>query len=928
MSYSKSRNSARVLSLHSAEIFAERWHKVESEKQNAQSFWREFFIDVCGVSDLREAEIEFERPVINSKKGTTNSIDVFWKNTVLIEHKSAGKDLDIAEQQARGYIVSLPPALRPPVIIVSDFARIRIIEYLVNESFEFGLKDLPKNLSRIENIIEGHTGAITDVEVEADQKAAKLMADLYLQLENNGFKDHQASVFMVRILFCLFADDTRMWKSDSFKSLIQDTREDGKDVGSRIQSLFEILNLPKELRSNQIDELISDFPYVNGGLFREHIPTIHFNKGMRTALMSACDYDWGCINPTVFGSLFQSIKKKEVRRVLGEHYTTEESINKVLNPILFDELNEKAVLAWDNDVRLRQLQMDLGEIQIFDPACGSGNFLITAYKRLRRLELDIIQRIKQLQGKSGQPGLLDGTKELSVHIGQLHGIEIDEWSFQIANVAIFLTDHQQNLMLETVVGYAPEKFPLTDSAKLVQGNALRIDWKSVCEVSDKTVVVGNPPFGGASWQTDEQKEDQRRLWAGSTKSGDLDYVANWYLLAALYIQETKARVGLVSTNSITQGQAPQTIWTKLFQLNVSIDFAHRTFVWESDVSGKAAVHCVIIGFSLNKKNMTVPLWDYKDGKGKPILVNATNINCYLLDAPNLVITSRTKPLSKFVPEMNKGSAPYDGGFLSKISPEEAVQIRSRDKTAAKYLQRIIGGDEFVNGIERYCLWLVDADPSDLQNSAELKRRLIAVRDNRLASKRKATQKDAQRPSLFHEIRHPKAGFIALPEVSSENRNYIPVGFFDTSIIPTNKIQVIEGGDLPLFSVLCSSVFTSWVRAISGRLESRFSISSEITYNNFPFLEIDSDQKSNLSRHAQAILEAREKYPDASLATLYSALTMPSELLKAHQENNHAVLKIYGLKPTNSESQVLSRLFGEYERLTKISTIFSEEKTGK
>ena len=329
---SSSGHGAQRLSLHSAEIFAERWHKEESEKQNAQSFWREFFIDVCGVSDLREAEIEFERPVINSKKGTTNSIDVFWKNTVLIEHKSAGKDLDVAEQQARGYIVSLPPALRPPVIIVSDFARIRIIEYLINESFEFGLKDLPKNLSRIEKVIEGHTGAITNVEVEADQKAAKLMADLYLQLEKNGFKDHQASVFMVRILFCLFADDTRMWKTGLFKSLIQDTREDGKDVGSRIQSLFEILNSPKEQRPNQIDDLVSDFPYVNGGLFKEQIPTIHFDKEMRIALIRACDYDWSFINPTVFGSLFQSIKKKEERRVLGEHYTTEEAINKVLNP--------------------------------------------------------------------------------------------------------------------------------------------------------------------------------------------------------------------------------------------------------------------------------------------------------------------------------------------------------------------------------------------------------------------------------------------------------------------------------------------------------------------------------------------------------------------------------------------------------------------
>jgi hypothetical protein len=442
------------LSRAAAARFVEKWKNAKDEKQESNLFWHSFFIDLLGITDLQAAGIEFEKRVISSKKGTTNYIDVFWKDTFLAEQKSAGKDLDAAESQAREYVVSLPPALRPPIVIVSDFARFRIVDVLRNQTVEFPLTELPNNVDRLEGIVHHKTTSVTRIQVEADQKAAQLMADLYVQLEKNGYEGHDASVFMVRILFCLFADDTRMWKTDTFGDLVKDTNPLGSDLGPRLQSLFEVLDTAKENRPKMIDQALVDFPYVNGGIFAERLPMFHFNTAMRNALMNACAYDWSSINPTIFGALFQDIKSKDERRANGEHYTTEENIDKTINPLFLDDLHEKLEQAWDNQGQLKELQRELGSIQILDPACGCGNFLITAYKRLRQLELDIIVRLKQLEGSLGQTSLLDVAEDLHVKLEQLHGIEYVEWSSQIAKVAIYLTDHQENLKLETVLGVA------------------------------------------------------------------------------------------------------------------------------------------------------------------------------------------------------------------------------------------------------------------------------------------------------------------------------------------------------------------------------------------------------------------------------------------------------------------------------------------
>lgn len=908
-----SENEYSQLSVHTAQKFVDKWKTATSEKSDGQSFWRDFFIEVCELTNLKDEGIEFERPVISSKKGNTNFIDVFWKDTLLVEQKSLGKNLDEAEIQARGYLVSLPPALRPPVLVVSDFSKIRIIEYLLDQSIEFPLEDLPKNLQRFEAIINKRIKNVATVEIEADQKASRLMANLYKELEKNGYEGHEASVFMVRILFCLFADDTRMWRSGLFSQFLKDTSPDGKDTGARIQSLFELLNTEIEKRPKVPDKLLTEFPYVNGGLFSERLSTFFFTPEMRKALLDSCAYDWSSINPTIFGALFQDIKSKEERRALGEHYTTEQAIDKALYPLFLDELNEKVIEAWDNPAKLKSIKRSLGDIKIIDPACGSGNFLITSYKRLRRLELEIIQRIKQLEGTSNQVGLLDATLEIDVKLEQIYGIEIEEWSSQIATVALFLTDHQENLKLETVLGYAPDKFPLRHSAKIVHGNSLEINWQDVCRVDDFTKVVGNPPFLGSTYQSKEQKSETAKIWGKATGSGVIDYVANWHLLAARYISGTKAKVAFVSTNSITQGEQPQILWTELYQLNMEIDFAHRTFVWESDASGKANVHCVIIGFSQKTNSRKLRLWDY-DSDNVSSVSFPKNINGYLLDAPNVLISPRRKPIQKFTIEMVNGSKPADGGFLSNISPEEANEIRKSDPVASKYLKRIIGAQELLNGKERFCLWLVGADPNDIKTSKVISSRVAEVRAMREASADKTTKADADKPTLFQKIRQPKTDYLAIPATSSSNRNYVPIAYETTETIVTNALLTIPESDLETFAILQSKVFAVWNDAVSGRLKSDYRISAEITYNNFPFLNLNIEQRNKLKETAQGILNAREEFPGSSLAVLYDKNAMPPALRAAHNENDKAVLNFYELKNNSTNLEILKRLFELYSEL--------------
>lgn len=902
-----------LYSAHAAQQLAEKYSSITSEKQFAQSFWRDLFQQLCGVDDLLATGIEFEYPVKSHETGTTKFIDVLWPGIVLVEHKSAGEDLDKAEKQARDYLLSLTAAKRPPVIILSDFKRFRIIEVLAGKSVDFTLLELPQNLTRFEAIIGDAGVSSARIEVEADTKAANYMSDLFIQFEKAGYTGHEVSVFLVRILFLLFGDDTSMWRRTErglFGDLIANSPEDGTGLGATLQELFSTLNTPKENRHKTLSESISGFPYVNGGLFAEQIPSFNFNKDMRQALFIATTYDWSTISPAIFGSLFQSVRDAETRREMGEHYTSETNILRCINDLFLNDFYKRLHEAWDSPQSLKTLRMELGGYKFLDPACGSGNFLVVAYKRMRDIELRIIARLQELDNKRTQLQL-DGSLGLQVHLGQFHGIEIDEWSASIARVAMFLADHQANLALEQITGSAPNRFPLTESAVIVNANALTTDWSEVCPMDNKTFIMGNPPFAGSYLQTEDQRAQGKAVWGDVRGSGLVDLVAHWYIIAARLLEKHGGRAAFVSTNSITQGEQPAIIWGELYKLGMAIDFAHQTFKWSNDAAGVAAVHVVIIGFSKNTQRGRRKLWVYPDIRTAPTLREVENINAYLLAAPNVLVASRAKTIKTTTPKMDYGSKPTDAGHLSDISAEEAAQIRSSDPIAAKYLQRIIGARELIHNVERYCLWLVNAEPSDLRSSKELSRRLAAVKAMREASTDAQTKKDAIKPQEFQKIRQPKTAYLAIPLHSSEDRQYVPMAWFDADVITNNAVSVVGGADVSLFGFLQSRPFNVWNKAVSGRIKSDTRISNTITYNNYPFPDLSDALREKITASAQKVLDTRAKFPNNSLADLYESASMPPELAKAHAKLDADVLSAYGLKADASDAEILETLFNMY-----------------
>lgn len=867
------------LSLSGARSFAEKYREASSEKRLGQSFWRDFFSLVVGVEDLMSVGIEFEYPV-RSERGTINFIDVLWPTVLLVEQKSEGKSLDDAEKQARDYVVALPAPMRPPTIIVSDFRRIRLIEVFAGTTFEFELQEIVDNLPRLELAFGKLAKEATKPEQTADQKAVELMADLFVEFEKAGYGGHELSVLLVRILFLNFGDDTRMWKRTArglFADFIEATSQDGMGVGGRLQELFQVLDTPAEERSRTLSPTLADFPYVNGGLFAESLPIFSFTPEMREALRKTTEYDWSKISPAIFGAMFQTVKSKEERRSLGEHYTSEANILKAIRPLFLDEFTEKLRKAWESSSALKKFHQELATYKYLDPACGSGNFLVVSYKRLRDIELKLMARLQELEGKQGDV-FLDGRMGLSVTLDQFHGIEINEWSSQIAIVALYLADHQANLEMEEVTGFSPNAFPLSKNAGITHGNALTIAWDSVCPTSANTFIMGNPPFLGSLMMTEEQREETRDIWRNHKRTGLVDFVTNWFLIAGRFVASTGCKAAFVSTNSITQGEQPALIWGELNELNIGIFFAHRSFSWNNEAKGKAAVHVVVVGLAQEPLRGPRSLWTYATVKSPPTLVNASEINAYLLDAPNAVVTTRQSALASNFPPMFFGSMPRDNGHLSKISLEEAEAIRKQDPIASKYLRKLIGATELINEIPRFCLWLENAEPSDLRNSPELHRRVEAVRDMRLASKAASTRDAASTAHLFVQRAQPNSPYIAVPRVSSESRSYVPMGFFGPEVIANDALLTIPNAGLDTFSVLMSRPFNSWNRTVSGRLKSDTRISQEITYNNFPLPLLTAEQKGELAVHGQAILDARAQFTSSSLADLYGPSSMPEPLL--------------------------------------------------
>ena len=907
------------LSRHAAAAFAERWKNTTEELQHAQSFWADFFRTLCGIEDEKLAGIEYQKKVKGDVSGNQEYIDVYWKNVALIEHKSAGKNLDKAEMQARGYLRSLPPGYRPKTIIVSDFAVIRIIDVALNRTHEFPLSKLPDNIHRFEAIISGNRTRISQEEITVDQEAARLMANLYLELEDHGFEGHETSIFLVRILFLLFGDDTGMWEKNTFLKLVMETKEDGTDIGTKFGTLFDVLNTPVEERSDNLGEEFRNFPYVNGGIFTEKISIINFNKKMRIALVEVANYDWTTINPTIFGSLFQLIKDKEARRELGEHYTSEENINKIVYPLFLGKLQERLASSWDNKKELKKLRQDLAKIKVFDPACGCGNFLVVSYRHLRQLELELIVRLNDLEGTQDSIQL-DGSMGLSITLNQLYGIEIEEWPAQVARMALFLTDHQENLRLERITGSTPNRFPIREFSKIVNENALRLNWETVLKIDSDTFILGNPPFIGSRMQSKEQKDDQTTVWKGFKGSATMDFVANWIVLAADQVKKNGCEFAFVSTNSITQGNQPAILWEKLSESEVEVSFAHRTFAWANESSGQAAVHCVIVGIATKGKYLQKRLWTYSTPKSPPKEEICVNINAYLVDNENVLVSARRRPLSVDTPLMLSGNVPRDGGFLSDISRDEAEYIKSVDPIASLYLRELVGAEELLNARgTRFCLWLVDAAPTDLKKSAILKDRVARVREERLgASSSKLAA--ASRPSLFETMAQPKTSYLAVPSVSSEKRSYIPVDILPKEVILNNALFSIATSDLYYFAVLQSKVFTVWVQNVSSRLESRYQISSTSVYNTFPFPNVDETQKRKLVKLGEEVLGVRQIFKEASLGDLYDPILMPRELQKVHAMLDLQVLKLFGLRQHSSHEEILKALFSEYKQAAELKLI--------
>ena len=900
------------LSQSAAIAFADKWKSYSEEKRYAESFWRDFFRLLCGVEDTELAGVEFQKPVKSSISGNQEYIDVYWKNVALIEHKSAGENLDKAELQARGYWLSLPPGYRPKTIIISDFLNFRLIDVALNRTHDFPLSKLPENVHRFEAIISGNRTRISQEEITVDQEAARLMANLYLELESHGFEGHETSIFLIRLLFLLFGDDTGMWAKNSFLKLVMGTKENGTDVGSKFETLFEVLNTPEAKRPQGLGEEFKPFPYVNGGIFSEKISTIDFNKKMRVALVEVANYDWTTINPTIFGSLFQLIKNKEARRELGEYYTSEENINKLVFPLFLDELNERLASAWDSVKELKKLRQDLAKIKVFDPACGCGNFLVVSYRHLRQLELELIARLNDLEGKQGVMQL-DGSVGLSITLNQLFGIEIEEWPAQVARMALFLTDHQENIKLERITGATPNRFPLKDSAHITHGNALTTDWKEIVEIDESTYLLGNPPFLGHISRSKEQTEELIHVW-GREDIGRLDYVTAWYKKASDVLQNLpNARFAFVSTNSITQGEPVPALFGPIFSAGWRIRFAHKTFAWSSESKGSANVHCVIIGF--DKEKGKARLFTYPSLKSEPIESEVENINAYLVAGPNVLVEQTRNVLSKDLPQVSMGSMPRDGGNLL-IDSQEEYDLMNKDKVAMKYVRRYVMGNELINNIPRWCLWLEDLNPSDIPKSPELKRRLKLVSESRLKSNADSTRQMAETPHLFGQRSQSRVPYLGIPKVFSEGRRWATVELLSEKVIAGDMIYKCDDPDGYVFAIASSSMFITWQKSVGGRLKSDMRFSNTLVWNSFPLPEVEPDLRKLIIGAGEAIVEVRKRFPQNSLADLYNPLGMKPELIKAHESLDKLVDQVFGAKKPilgNVERETI--LFNKYLELT-------------
>lgn len=891
-----------------AHEFSKRWEHETSEDAEAKPFWTEFFA-VFGIDRKRVAS--FEEPVkkLGDRQGY---IDLFWKGMLLIEHKSRGKDLDKAYTQALDYFPGIKERDLPKYVLVSDFARFRLYDLEGGTHHEFKLADLHKHIKHFAFIAGYRTQTIAP-QNPVNIKAAERMGKLHDALKASGYEGHPLEVLLVRLLFCLFAEDTGIFQpANAFRSWLEErTEADGSDMGPQLALFFQVLNTPENKRSRNLDEQLSAFPYVNGKLFEEMLPIADFDAAMREALLDCCALDWSAISPAIFGALFQSIMNAKARRNLGAHYTSEENILKLIKPLFLDELWDEFKRVKNNKNKLFEFHKKLRTLTFFDPACGCGNFLVIAYRELRLLELDVLRAVHKETGSR----FLDIHSEINVDVDQFHGIEIEEFPAQIAQVALWLVDHQMNVRISEEFGMYFARIPLKTSPHIVCGNALQLDWNDVLPAERATYLLGNPPFIGHHLQTPEQKSEMLAVYGPDAKAaGVMDYVTAWYCKAARYIQETSVKVAFVSTNSITQGEQVGILWRALQKSGpLYIHFAHRTFQWSNEARGKAAVYCVIIGFAAFDVEAKT-IFEYASPDGEPHGISARQINAYLVDAPWVLVENRSRnPFGK--PEMMYGSKPTDGGHFL-FSDEEKIQFLREEPDAKKFIKPFISAHEYLHNERRWVLWLVGAAPSEINTLSKVKERVRAVDEFRKASKA-ATTRAYPYPTLFRQVTQPEQDYILIPGHSSENRAFIPFGFFDKDHIVGNSCFALPGATLFHFGVIQSTMHMAWVRYVCGRLESRYRYSKDIVYNNFPWPDEPIDkQRTAVEAAAQDVLDARAQFPQSSLADLYS-LAMPPTLVKAHQKLDKAVDACYRKAAFSSDAQRVEFLFERYQQFVSL-----------
>lgn len=888
--------------------FSKDWTNATSEQAERQTFWNEFF-EAFGIK--RKTVACFEEPV-RKLSGQWGFIDLFWKGVLLVEHKSAGKPLDKATSQANDYIQGLVSTGRheetPRYVIISDFQRIALHDYEEGTSITFPLADLHKHINAFGFIPGYKQTKLGAVEDPINVRAVEMMGELHDALEMGGYAGHDLERFLVRILFCLFAEDTSIFDRNSFTQLIENhSKEDGSDLGPLLARLFQVLNTPEDKRQKNLLEDLAAFPYVNGRLFEENLGFADLNRSMRSQLLRCCNLDWSRISPAVFGSLFQSVMEPKERRQVGAHYTSERDILKLINSLFLDELKEEFEKIKHDVRKLKAFHEKLGKLRFLDPACGCGNFLVVTYRELRLLEIEVLKLVLKNQQVT-DVGLFS-----LVDVDAMHGIEINEFPSLIAEVALWLMDHQMNLMLSEEFGQYFIRLPLTKSAKIVNANALRIDWADVIKPEECSYILGNPPFVGAKWMSKEQRLDMQSV-AGTVKNyGLLDFVTAWYLLAARYVGDRRTGIAFVSTNSISQGEQVGVLWSELFRLGMQINFAHRTFTWQSEARGKAHVHVVIIGFAANAKSVK-RIYDSNNKSDEVASQIVKSISPYLVEGGTLVLQNRSNPLCS-VPPMVSGNKPIDDGNYF-FTPEEKVAFLVKEPESQTYFMRWLGGEEFINGRERWFLNLSKSPPHALKSMPNALERVAKVKAFRLSSASPATRAIAVSPTKFHTEFSPTTEFLAMPQVSSERRRYIPIAYLSTEFLPGDKLRCIANATKFHFGVLTSSMHMAWVNRVTGRLKSDYQYSVKLVYNNYPWPENPTDkQKSNVEAKAQAVLDARAKYPDSSLADLYDPLTMPPELVKAHEQLDKAVEQCYRSKPFESDRERVEYLFQLYEQLT-------------